>query len=159
MPPTLEAPTAAATASLAGKYLTFCLGAESYAVHVLRVREIIRNATITPVPEMPPYIRGVLNLRGKIIPVMDLRLRFGLAVPDLTERTCMVVASVELPSGALTQMGFVVDGVEEVVQIGPDDLEARPEFGVGQTAEYLLAMAKLKGVTKCLLDLDRVVSA
>src|SRR5271166_1320467 len=102
---------------LSGKYLTFKLQAESYGIDVLKVREIIRLAAITPVPQMPAYIRGVINLRGKIIPVMDLRVRFEFAVAAGTDQTCIIVVQVKLPDGKVTQMGLVVDGVEEVLNI------------------------------------------
>ena len=109
---------------LNGKYLTFNLQAESYGIDVLKVREIIRLTTITPMPQMPPYIRGVINLRGKIIPVMDLRLRFEFAEAIHNEQTCIVVVQETLPGGKVTSLGLVVDGVEEVV-INREVAEAR----------------------------------
>jgi len=142
---------------LAGKYLTFTLHQESYGIDVLKVREIIRRTEITTLPQMPDYVRGVINLRGKIIPVMDLRLRFGLPEAQTTEQACIVVAQVKLPGGKSTQMGMVVDGVEEVVNIAAADLEETPRFGVEVSTECILAMAKVKGVVKTLLDIDRVV--
>ena len=102
---------------LNGKYLTFNLHSESYGIDVLKVREIIRLTTITAVPQMPAHIRGVINLRGKIIPVMDLRIRFEFASAAKTEHTCIIVVQVKLPDGKTTQMGLVVDGVEEVINI------------------------------------------
>lgn len=153
----IDTSTTASVAALAGKYLTFRLGQESYAVHVLRIREILRSATLTAVPEMPVHVRGVINLRGGIIPVLDLRLRFGLPAAE-AEQNCIVVATVNTEAGKLTTMGFLVDGVEEVVLLAPSDLEPTPEFGSQVRVEYLLAMAKVKGRVKGLLDLDRVVS-
>src|ERR1700722_1811654 len=100
---------------LAGKYLTFGIQTESYGLDVLKVREIIRLTNITAVPNMPDYIRGVINLRGKIVPVMDLRLRFGLTGIQNTEQTCIIVVVVKLSDGKSSQMGLIVDGVEEVV--------------------------------------------
>jgi purine-binding chemotaxis protein CheW len=144
--------------SKAGKYLTFSLHNESYGIDVLKVREIIRHLNITAVPQMPDYVRGVINLRGKIIPVMDLRLRFGFPNVTNTDQTCIVVAQVKLPDGKATSMGLVVDGVEEVLNLAAADIEETPDFG-GQIAnDYILGMAKIKGTVKMLLDIDGVVS-
>ena len=142
----------------AGKYLTFVLGRESYGIPVLKIREIIRMQNITLVPQMPDYIRGVINLRGKIIPVVDLRAKFGLAGTEATERTCIVVVQVASPSGTSLSMGLVVDAVEEVINIGASDIEATPDFGTKLDTEYILGMAKIKGAVKSLLDIDRVVA-
>ena len=114
---------------LSGKYLTFTLQTESYGIDVLKVREIIRLTTITPVPQMPAYIRGVINLRGKIIPVMDLRVRFEFASATSTEQTCIIVVKVKLSDDRVIQMGLVVDGVEEVLNIAAADIEKTPDFG------------------------------
>jgi len=143
--------------SLAGKYLTFILGSESYAIPVLKVREIIRLTSITTVPQMPDYIRGVINLRGKIIPVMDLRLRFGFTGAANTEQNCIVVVQVKNPTGQATAMGLVVDAVEEVAQLVATDIEETPDFGAQVDTQYILGMAKIKGVVKALLDIDRVI--
>lgn len=144
---------------LSGKYLTFSLHQESYGIDVLKVREIIRLTSITAVPQMPEYIRGVINLRGKIIPVMDLRLRFAFTDIQDTEQTCIIVAQVKLPDGKVTQMGLVVDGVEEVLNIAGADTEETPDFGSQIATDYILGMAKVKGAVKTLLDIDRVMSA
>jgi purine-binding chemotaxis protein CheW len=141
-----------------GKYLTFTLDCESYGIDVLKIREIIRVTNITTVPQMPAYIRGVINLRGKIIPVMDLRLRFGFEGAKSTEQTCIVVVQVKLPDGKATQMGLVVDGVEEVVNIAAADIEETPDFGAKVATDYLVGMAKIKGAVKALLDIDRVLA-
>ena len=114
---------------LAGKYLTFTLHCEAYGIDVLKVREIIRLTTITSVPQMPAYVRGVINLRGKIIPVMDLRLRFGFPDAPGTDQTCIIVVQVKLPDGKAAQMGLVVDGVEEVISLAASDIEETPDFG------------------------------
>ena len=145
--------------ALAGKYLTFVLGDEYYGIGVLKIREIIRMLDIPPVPQMPEYVRGVVNLRGKIIPVVDLRMRFRLAKAETSERTCIIVVQVDLASGAKTQMGLVVDAVEEVVQLQVSDLEETPNFGARLQSDYILAMAKIRGKVKTLLDIDRVVTA
>jgi purine-binding chemotaxis protein CheW len=147
------------TRQLAGKYLTFILHDESYGIDVLKVREIIRLTTITAVPQMPDYVRGVINLRGKIIPVMDLRLRFGFAEAANTEQTCIIVVQVKLSDGKTTQMGLVVDGVEEVLNIAAADIEETPDFGGQIATHYIVGMAKVKGAVKTLLDIDGVVSA
>jgi len=146
------------TRQLAGKYLTFTLHQESYGIDVLKVREIIRLTTITAVPQMPNYVRGVINLRGKIIPVKDLRLKFGFAEAAGTEQTCIIVVQVKLPDGKSTQMGLVVDGVEEVTNIAAADIEETPDFGGQISTDYIVGMAKVKGAVKTLLDIDGVVS-
>ncbi len=143
----------------AGKHLTFVLGNEFYGIPVLAVREIIRMVAITTVPRMPEYIRGVINLRGKIIPVLDLRLRFGLPKTETTERTCIIVVQVKLLSGTTTQTGLIVDAVEEVTNIAPSEIEETPDFGASVNTRYIVGMAKLKGEVKTLLDIDKVVCA
>ena len=153
--PTAECPAAAQ--KLAGKYLTFTLGHESYGIDVLKVREIIRQTNITAVPQMPAHVRGVINLRGKIIPVMDLRLKFGFAEAATTEQTCIIVVQVKLPDGKAAPMGLVVDGVEEVANIAGADIEETPDFGGQICTDYILGMAKVKNAVKALLDIDRVV--
>ena len=157
MPTTSAAPSE--TAALAGKHLTFMLGREHYGVPVLKVREIIRLCDITPVPQMPDYIRGVLNLRGKIIPVADLRIKFRLAKVENTDLTCIVVVSVNLPDKSSALMGLIVDAVEEVANLAAADIEPPPDFGAALETGYILGMAKVKGMVKTLLDLDRVVTA
>ena len=147
------------TRQLAGKYLTFTLNQESYGIDVLKVREIIRLTTITAIPQMPGYVCGVINLRGKIIPVIDLRLRFGFAKTENTEQTCIIVVKVKLPDGRTTQMGLVVDGVEEVLNIAAADIEKTPDFGTKIDTQYIVGIAKIKGAVKILLDIDGVISA
>ena len=155
--PTAECPADAQ--KLAGKYLTFTLGHESYGIDVLKVREIIRQTNITAVPQMPAHVRGVINLRGKIIPVIDLRLKFGFAEAASTEQTCIIVVQVKLPDGKASQMGLVVDGVEEVANIAGADIAATPDFGGQICTDYILGMAKVKNAVKALLDIDGVVDA
>ena len=142
-----------------GKYLTFLLGNESYGLPVLKVREIIRVVEITPVPHVPPYVKGVINLRGKLVPVMDLRVRFDLAAREFTEATCIVVAQVKTASSGSIHTGFIVDGVEEVINLAPGDIEETPNFGGQICTDYIVGMAKLKGTVKTLLDIDKVVGA
>ncbi|TVR54797.1 MAG: purine-binding chemotaxis protein CheW [Puniceicoccaceae bacterium] len=139
-----------------GKFLTFTLAEEHYGVEVLKIREIIRMQKITAVPQMPPHVKGVINLRGKVVPVIDLRLKFGFAVGETTERTCIVV--VQAGRGRTSAMtGLIVDTVDEVVNIAEADIEETPDFGTGQKLDTILGIAKIKGEVKTLLDIDRVV--
>ncbi len=156
--PTQSLSSASATAQCAGKYLTVNLDEEAYGLAVLKVREIIRMQKITPIPQMPDYVRGVLNLRGRVIPVVDLRVKFGLKA-EFAERTCIVVVQVKLPSTQSVQMGLIVDSVEEVVNLNAQDIEPTPDFGTRIDTSYLLGMAKVKGQVKTLLDIDRVVGS
>jgi purine-binding chemotaxis protein CheW len=141
----------------AGKYLTVTLGDEAYGLAVLKIREIIRLQKITPVPQVPEFVKGVINLRGRVIPVIDLRVKFGLKA-DFAERTCIVVTQVRLPNDTIVQMGVIVDSVEEVVHLPAEEIEPTPEFGAKIDTTYLLGMAKVKGQVKTLLDIDRVVA-
>jgi purine-binding chemotaxis protein CheW len=143
---------------VAGKYLTFTLGAETYGLEVLKVREIIRLPSITPVPQMPSHILGVMNLRGKIIPVLDLHIRFGLPNQAATERTCVVVVQAKTGNSAETLMGLVVDDVQEVMGISEAEIEETPEFGSSFSTDYLVGVAKLKGKVALLLDIARVLA-
>ncbi len=146
-----------ATTALAGKYLTVALDNESYGIAVLKVREIIRLQKITPVPQMPEFVKGVINLRGRVIPIVDLRVKFGLKA-EFSERTCTVVVQVRQSSDQTIQMGLIVDSVEEVVTLNANEIEPTPEFGARVDTSYLLGMAKVKGQVKTLLDIDRVVA-
>lgn len=149
--------TATPTSALAGKYLTVVLENEAYGIAVLKVREIIRLQKITPVPQMPEFVKGVINLRGRVIPVVDLRVKFGVKA-EFAERTCIVVVQVKLQNGQNVQMGLIVDSVEEVVTLAANEIEPTPDFGARISTEYLLGMAKVKGAVKTLLDIDRVVA-
>ena len=149
--------TASAATSLAGKYLTIALADEAYGIGVLKVREIIRLQKITPVPQLPGYVKGVINLRGRVIPIVDLRVKFGLKA-EFAERTCIVVVQVKLPTEQTVQMGLIVDSVEEVVTLNASEIEPTPDFGARVDTSYLLGMAKVKGTVKTLLDIDRVVA-
>jgi purine-binding chemotaxis protein CheW len=146
----------AATSELVGKYLTFALGDEEYGVPVLKVREIIKMMDITSVPQVPRHVKGVINLRGKVIPVVDLRLKFSFAEHGYTERTCIIVVEVALATSKV-MMGIVVDAVSEVLTITADEIEQTPEFGERVTTDYMKGVAKVKGKVKILLDLDRVL--
>jgi purine-binding chemotaxis protein CheW len=141
------------------KYLTFGLGNESYGIAVLKVREIIKMQEVTMVPQMPEYIQGVINLRGKIIPVIDLRIKFGLDRAEHTDSTCIIVVNTTNVEGMQTQLGLIVDGVEEVLNIADSEIENPPNFGEVVEAGYIIGMAKIKGAVKTLLDIDKVVGA
>jgi purine-binding chemotaxis protein CheW len=143
----------------AGKYLTFLLGREEFAIRVLKVREIIGIQDITAVPHTPGCIKGVINLRGKVIPVVDLRLRFGLPAMGYSQRTCIIVVQVQSENIAVP-MGIVVDEVSEVLNLAAVDVEDTPDFGDngGSAVRYLSGMAKVKGKVKILLDIDRLLS-
>ena len=149
---------AAAAEGRAGKYLTFILGREEFAIRVLKVREIMGIQDITAVPQTPAYVKGVINLRGKVIPVVDLRLKFCLPEIEYTKRTCIIVVQVQ-SGGVSLQTGIVVDEVSEVLNLAAADIEDTPDFGDGAGGvSYLLGMAKVKGKVKILLDIDQVLS-
>ena len=135
-----------------GKYLTFVLCGEEYGIEILKVREIIGIMNITPVPQTPNYVKGVINLRGKVIPVVDLRLKFGLQEAKHTKETCIIVVEVK---NKLT--GVLVDTVSEVIDVRGDDLEPAPHLGYGINTEIFLGMAKIKNKVKILLDIDKVL--
>ncbi len=140
-----------------GKYLTFSLDREEYGIGILKVKEIIGMMRITPVPQTPEYVKGVINLRGKVIPVIDLRLRFGMAAVSYTERTCIVVVEIDSSTGKL-HIGIVVDSVSELNNIKGCDIEDTPAFGTALNTEYILGMAKAGGSVKILLGIDRVLT-
>lgn len=142
----------------AGKYLIFHLGREEFGAHVLKVREILGIQEITEVPHTPVYVKGVINLRGKVIPVVDLRLKFGLPKAEYTTRTCIIVVQIQ-HENSLVFMGVIVDGVAEVLTLHPADIEDTPDFGNGVSTPYLLGMAKIKGKVKILLDIDQVLNS
>jgi len=141
-----------------GKYLVFQLGREEFGIRVLKVREIMGVQDITSIPHTPPSVKGVINLRGKVIPVVDLRLKFGLPEQTYTQRTCIVVVQVAGDAGPML-MGIVVDGVVEVLNLAAADIEDTPDFGNGAAAPCLLGMAKVKGKVKILLDIDKVLTS
>jgi purine-binding chemotaxis protein CheW len=141
-----------------GKYLTFVLSNEEFGIRVLKVREIMGLQEITAVPQTPAHVKGVINLRGRVIPVIDLRLKFGLPAAEYSQRTCIIVTQVQGESGPL-MMGIVVDGVSEVLNLSDQEIEDTPDFGEDIGNRYLLGMAKVKGKVKILLDIDKVLSA
>ena len=140
-----------------GKYLTFSLAGEEYGIGILKIREIIGMMPITSVPQTPSFVKGVINLRGKVIPVLDLRLRFGMPEIEYSERTCIIVVEITGQAGKI-QIGSVVDSVSEVLNIKGEDIENTPTFGAKLDTEYILGMAKMEGGVKILLDIDKVLS-
>jgi purine-binding chemotaxis protein CheW len=137
-----------------GKYLTFVLGHEEYGLEILKVREIISVMEITEVPQVPAFIKGVINLRGKVIPIIDLRLKFGMSAIEYTRETCIIVVNVrEL------LLGIVVDTVAEVLDIIEKDIDPPPTFGGAIKTDFILGMGKVKGKVKILLDIDKVLSS
>lgn len=142
-----------------GKYLTFELDSEEYGLEILKVKEIIGIMDITTVPQTPPYVKGVINLRGKVIPVIDLRLKFKMKPLEYNERTCIIVVNIAGKSGSKIMIGIVVDSVSEVLNVREDDIEDAPAFGTSLDTEYILGMAKVEGGVKILLNIDKVLSA
>jgi purine-binding chemotaxis protein CheW len=141
-----------------GKYLTFSLKGEEYGIEILKVKEIIGMMTITAIPQTPPYIKGVVNLRGKVIPVIDLRLKFGMEAISNTKQTCIIVVEILGKSRGNFFLGIVVDTVSEVLNIKETDIEATPDFGTKLNTAYILGMAKMDKGVKILLEIDRVLS-
>lgn len=148
----------ASAAAREGKYLTFTLGTEEYGIGILKIKEIIGMMPITPVPRTPEHVKGVVNLRGKVIPVVDLRLRFGMEAIPYTERTCIIVVETTGALGKL-QIGIVVDAVSEVLNIKGDETEDTPTFGTNVDTQFILGIAKTEGGVKILLDIDSVLCA
>ncbi|MBF0498107.1 MAG: chemotaxis protein CheW, partial [Deltaproteobacteria bacterium] len=140
-----------------GKYLTFALGQQEFGIDILKVKEIIGMAPIRTIPQAPPYIKGVVNLRGKVISVMDLRLKFGMEEMAYTDRTCIIVLEVD-GNGRATQVGIAVDAVSEVRDIKASEIEETPSFGARVKTNAILAMAKIDGGVKILLDIDKVIN-
>ncbi|MFZ4436970.1 MAG: chemotaxis protein CheW [Syntrophales bacterium] len=140
-----------------GKYLTFNLAEEEYGIGILKVREIIGIMAITTVPRTPDYMKGVINLRGKVIPVVDLRLKFGIEAKGYTERTCIIVVEIT-GNNQKIQIGTLVDSVSEVLNIKASEIEDAPNFGGNLETAYILGMAKTGGRVKVLLDIDQVLN-
>ena len=153
----LEAPVNEITSSeqrdLGGKYLTFLLDEEEYGVEILKVREIIGLMDITNVPQTPDFVEGVINLRGKVIPVIDLRAKFGLSRTEYNDQTCIIVVDV----GML--MGIIVDTVQEVHDIPAKDIDPAPSLGASVDTSFILGMGKVKDRVTMLLDIDRVLTS
>jgi len=148
---TVEA--SAAQQEKAGKYLTFALAEEEYGLEILKVREIIQMMDITAVPRTPPYVKGVINLRGKVIPVVDLRLKVGMPEAERTDQTCIIVVDI----GAV-ETGIIVDRVSEVLDIAAEDIEDAPSFGAGVNTDFILGMGKTEEKVTMLLDISKLLS-
>jgi len=142
----------------AGKYLTFHLGTEEFGIRVMQVREIIGIQDITRVPQTPVYMKGVINLRGKVTPVICLRQKFGMPEAEYTQRTCIIVVQITSEAGPVI-VGTIVDGVSEVATVAAADIEDTPDFGNSSDTPYILGMAKSKGRVRILLDIDAALSA
>ncbi len=137
----------------AGKNLTFTLASEQYGIPILKVREIIGMLEVTPVPQTPMWTRGVINLRGKIIPVVDLRVRLDMMPAERTPETCIIVVQVRD-----VEMGMIVDTVSEVTNIPLDALSEPPKMGLGIRTDYLLAVGRVNGEVQLIIDIDHVLS-
>jgi len=139
-----------------GKYLTFALANEEYGLEILKVREIIGYIDVTAVPQTPHHVKGVINLRGQVIPVVDLRAKFGMQTTEVTEQTCIIVVEIT-QSGRKFNTGIVVDRVQEVLDIAGSDIEGAPQFGSSVDTDFILGMGKIGDKVKILLDIDRVL--
>jgi purine-binding chemotaxis protein CheW len=140
-----------------GKYLTFALGPEEYGLEILKVREIIGYMEITAVPQTPHHVKGVINLRGQVIPVIDLRSKFGMDTAEVTEETCIIVVEIS-HSGRKFNTGIVVDHVQEVLDIDGQDIEDSPQFGSSVDTSFIMGMGKIGETVKILLDIDKVLA-
>jgi purine-binding chemotaxis protein CheW len=143
---------------LAGKYLTFFLEDEEYGVDVLNVQEIISMVNITRVPQTPPFVKGVINLRGLVIPVIDLRLKFHMEAQEYTKKTCIMVVEVSSDAEKPHSMGLIIDKISEVLNLEGKDIEMTPEFGASIKTEFITGVAKHNGSIKILLDINAVLS-
>lgn len=142
----------ATEAKLAGKYLTFMLGEENYGLEILNVREIMGMLSITTIPNTPNYIKGVINIRGKMIPIVNLRLKFNMPETEQTEHTCIIVVCV-----GQVEIGVIVDCVSEVMNITEEDIEETPEFGINVDTHTILGMSKAGEKVTILLDINKVL--
>lgn len=139
------------------QYLTFRIAGEEYAVGILRVKEIVEYGAVTKVPQTPPWIRGVINLRGSVVPVIDLAVKFGLESSPITKWACIIFIELELDS-ELVVMGVVADAVSQVVDLAAEDIEPPPAFGTNVRVDFLLGMGKLGKSFVLILDIDQVLS-
>jgi purine-binding chemotaxis protein CheW len=147
------------TSDQENKFLSFCLGSEEYGLEILKVREIIGVIDITPLPQTPDYVKGVINLRGKIIPVIELRTKFGLPSVEFTDETCIIVVEVAHPTtGENFQTGVVVDTVREVLDIDREQIEPAPSFGCSIPLDFILGMGKVKDKVIILLNINNIMT-
>jgi purine-binding chemotaxis protein CheW len=140
-----------------GKYLTFALAQEEYGLEILKVREIIGYIDVTAVPQTPHYVTGVINLRGQVIPVIDLRAKFGMETADITDETCIIVVEISEDRRKYST-GIVVDRVQEVLDIAGQDIEEAPNFDRNVDTDFILGMGKVGDAVKILLDIDKVLA-
>jgi purine-binding chemotaxis protein CheW len=140
------------------QYLTFRLGEEVFALDIAQVREVLDYTPITRVPRMPEFMRGVINLRGSVVPVVDLRQKFGMSVTERTVNTCIVIAEVTI-EGERTLLGALADSVQEVIDLEPGQIEPPPRIGASVRTEFIRGMGKRDGGFVIILDVDRVFSA
>ena len=156
---TARSPAVAGEAAEQLQYLTFSLAEEMFAIGILAIREIIEYGQITEVPMVPPFIRGVINLRGAVVPVIDLSVRFGRPAGEVTKRTCIVIIEIADPAGNHNQqMGIVVDAVSEVLEIAAADIEPPPTFGARIRVDFISGMGKVNGRFVVILDVDKILS-
>jgi purine-binding chemotaxis protein CheW len=140
-----------------GKFLTFLMANEKYGLEILKVREIIGMMDVTSVPTTPAFVRGVINLRGKVIPVIDLRLKFGIEAKEDMQRTCIIVVQIVRNAQEMT-MGIIVDEVSDVLNINQDQIEPPPSFGPDIRTDFILGMGKVDQKVVTMLDIDRVLN-
>lgn len=140
------------------QYLTFMLAGEEYAVGIMKVKEIIEYSAVTRVPRTPAWVRGVFNLRSKVVPVIDLASKFGLQETPITRTTCIIIVEASLDS-VTSVMGIMADNVNQVLELAPADIEAPPSFGTHVKVDYLLGMARMEQKFALMLDIDKVLSA
>jgi purine-binding chemotaxis protein CheW len=140
-----------------GKYLTFALAHEEYGLEILKVREIIKHVAVTAVPQTPSYVKGVINLRGQVIPVVDLRAKFGMETAEVTDETCIIVVEI-LQSARKLNTGIIVDRVQEVLDIAGQDIEEPPQFAASVNTDFILGIGKVAQSIKILLDIDEVLA-
>lgn len=146
-----------ATGNRQGKYLSFALASEEFGLEILKVREIIGYIDVTAVPQTPHYVRGVINLRGQVIPVVDLRAKFGMETADITDQSCIIVVEIRQDSRKCN-IGIVVDRVQEVLDIADESIEDPPQFGSSVSTDFILGMGKVGDAVKILLDIDKVLA-
>ena len=150
-------PSGSALLHKEGKYLTFALAQEEYGLELLKVREIMGYMDITAVPQTPHHVKGVINLRGQVIPVIDLRAKFGMETAEVTDESCIIV--VEISQGSCNfSTGIIVDHVQEVLDIAGQDIEEAPQFGSSVDTNFILGMGKIGDSVKILLDIDKVMA-
>lgn len=141
---------------LAGKYLTFALGNEEYGLEILKVREIVGYQNITSVPKTPKAIKGVINLRGQVIPIIDLRCQFGMEEKEISEQTCIIVVENKTEDRTYPT-GVIVDKVSEVLDIGAAQIEEAPDLGANTSIDFIQGIGKIGNAVKILLDIDKVI--